>query len=138
RQSKQSLFELATDVRMNRRCYRHRRLCNHKVISMAIIYQDDQPGKICTKCEYWRPVERFPKRLLSRDGYSSICNECCNATSREWRAKNKDRVQELNREYYEANREERKAYHRRYRRENPEYFREKMQAFRDQNRTYQR
>jgi 5-methylcytosine-specific restriction endonuclease McrA len=105
---------------------------------MAIIYHNDQPGKICTKCQTWRTVERFRPRLLSRDGYNSICRECENAKTREWRANNKDRVRELNQQHYEANREERKAYHRQYRQENPEYFREKQQEFREQNPTYSR
>lgn len=105
---------------------------------MAIIYQNDQPGKVCSKCKTWRPVQRFIKRLLSLDGYDSICNECRNAASRDWRSKNKKRVQELNREFYESNREERKAYHRQYRREHPEYFRDKIQEFREENPSYHR
>ncbi len=105
---------------------------------MAIVYQDDQPGKVCSKCKEWRPIIRYRKRLLSRDGYDYICFECKNANSREWRAKNKDRVQELNREYHEANREERKAYHRQYRRDHPDYFRGKAQEFREQNPAYHR
>ena len=105
---------------------------------MAIIYQNDQPGKICTKCQTWRPVERFCPRLLSRDGHNSICRECENANGRAWRAINKDRVRELNQQHYEANREERKAYHRQYRRDHPEYFQEKMGEFREQNPSYHR
>jgi 5-methylcytosine-specific restriction endonuclease McrA len=105
---------------------------------MAIIYQDGQPGKICSKCKTWRSTNRYIKRLLSRDGFDSICCECRNTASREWRAKNKQRVQELNREFYEANREHRKAYHRTYRRNNPGYFRAKMLEFRQQNPTYNR
>ena len=75
---------------------------------------------------------------MSLDGYNSICRECENAKTREWRANNKDRVRELNQQYYEANSEERKAYHRQYRREHPEYFQEKMDEFREQNPSYHR
>jgi 5-methylcytosine-specific restriction endonuclease McrA len=103
---------------------------------MAIIDQDGQPGKICTKCREWRPVERYRKRLLSRDGYDYVCNECVNADSRAWRAKNKQRVQELNREFYEANRAERLEYHRQYRQTHKEYFKEQMQIFRQKNPEY--
>lgn len=105
---------------------------------MAIIYQDGQAGKVCSKCKTWRIVERFRKRLLSLDGYNSLCRECENAKTREWRTNNKDRVRELNQQYYEANREERKAYHRQYRRDHPEYFQEKMDEFREQNPSYHR
>ena len=82
---------------------------------MTIIYQDGQLGKVCTKCQTWRPVARFRKRAALRDGYDSLCNDCLNAMSREWRKNNPERVRELNREFYEANLEERKAYHRKYR-----------------------
>lgn len=105
---------------------------------MAIIYHDNEPGKICTKCKEWRPVTRYIKRLLSRDGYDSICNECRNTASRAWRAKNKDRVQELNREFYEANREERLNYHRQYRQANKGRFRQLMDKFRQENPDYHR
>jgi 5-methylcytosine-specific restriction endonuclease McrA len=105
---------------------------------MAIIYQDGEPGKICTKCGEWRSVKRYLKRLLSRDGYDSICNECRNAASRDWRAKNKERVAELNREFYEANREQRLEYHRQYRQTHGEYFKEQIQKFRRENPDYNR
>ena len=105
---------------------------------MAIIYHNDEPGKICTKCGEWRSVDRFIKRLLSRDGYDSICNECRNASSRDWRAKNKERVAELNREFYEANREQRLDYHRQYRQANKGRMRQLMDIFRRENPDYHR
>ena len=103
---------------------------------MAIVYQDGEPGKLCTKCGEWRPVARYPRRSISLDGYDSICRECRNVASQAWRAKNKERVQELNREYYEANRDERLEYHRTYRNANKEYFAEQMRKFRQNNPEY--
>ncbi|MFV9507809.1 MAG: HNH endonuclease [Oscillochloridaceae bacterium umkhey_bin13] len=105
---------------------------------MALVYRDNEPGKICTKCKLWRPVAGFRLRAQMRDGYDSICRECLNAGSRRWRDQNKERVAQLNREYYEANREERKAYHRRYHHEHKEYFRRKIIEFRQKNASYHR
>jgi 5-methylcytosine-specific restriction endonuclease McrA len=105
---------------------------------MAIVYQDGEAGKVCTTCGEWRPVERFRTRLLSRDGYDSICRECCNAASRAWRAKNKDRVAELNREFYESHREERLDYHRQYRQSHKDYFKREIIKFRQENPDYHR
>lgn len=96
---------------------------------MAIVYQDGEPGKICTKCKAWRPVSRYLKRLASLDGYDSICNECRNTASRQWRAANKDRVAELNREFYETNRAERLEYHRQYRQTNKERIKQLINRF---------
>jgi 5-methylcytosine-specific restriction endonuclease McrA len=105
---------------------------------MAIIYQDGEAGKICTKCGKWNPVSCFRKRLLSRDGYDSLCRECLNTNSRNWRARNKDRVAELNREFYETNRDERLEYHRQYRQANREYFKKEQDKFREENPDYHR
>jgi hypothetical protein len=107
-------------------------------MTMAIVYQDGEPGKIWTKCREWRPLARYLKRLLSRDGYDSICNECRNATSRAWRAKNKARVQELNREFYEANRQERLEYHRQYRQADRGRIKQLIDRFRREKPDYHR
>jgi 5-methylcytosine-specific restriction endonuclease McrA len=105
---------------------------------VAIVYQDGEPGKICTKCKEWRPVTRYIKRIISRDGYDSICNECRNAASRQWRANNKDRVAELNRQFYETNRAERLEYHRQYRQENKSRIKQLMNKFRRERPDYHR
>jgi 5-methylcytosine-specific restriction endonuclease McrA len=105
---------------------------------MALEHQNGEPGKVCSKCKEWRPVERFRPRVLSRDGYNSMCRECDNENSRRWRANNKERVAELNREFYQANRKQRLEYHRQYRQEHKDYFREKILEFRRENETYHR
>lgn len=105
---------------------------------MPIVYHDDEPGKICTKCGEWRPLARYRKRLLSRDGYNSICRECENANNRAWRSRNKEHVADLNREFYQANREARLAYHRQYRQANKEYFKREIEKFRRENPDYHR
>ena len=105
---------------------------------MTIVYQDGVRGKVCSKCKTWRPVERFRPRNLSLDGYNSLCRECENENSRRWRANNKGRVAELNREFYEANREKRLTYHREYRQANRDYFREEMKRFRQKYPNYHR
>lgn len=38
---------------------------------MAIVYQDSEPGKVCTKCKEWRPVARYPS------------HPCCGALERQ-------------------------------------------------------
>lgn len=105
---------------------------------MSIVYQEGEPGKVCTKCKVWRPVTRYLKRLASLDGYDSICKECRNAASRQWRAENKDRVAGLNQEFYKTNRAERLAYHRRYRQTNKERIKQLMSKFRRERPDYHR
>ena len=46
---------------------------------MALLEKNGVIGKICTKCCDWKPVEFFPKRKISRDGYQSQCKKCNNA-----------------------------------------------------------
>ncbi len=105
---------------------------------MAIVEQDGQLGKICTRCSTWRPVTRFPKRAAMNDGYDSHCKECHNLGSRQWRKDNPDRVAELNDEYYAANHEERKAYHRAYRQKHLEHLRALNRKFYRDNSEYAR
>lgn len=105
---------------------------------MSIVYHDGEPGKVCSKCGEWRPLARYRKRLLSRDGYDYVCRECSNEKSREWRAQHKQRVQELNREFYEANREERLEYHRQYRQNNQGRIKQLLAKFRHEHPDYHR
>ena len=103
---------------------------------MALLDQDGELGKVCTKCKTWRPVARFPKRAALRDGYDSNCRECHNLESKEWRKNNPDRVSELNEEYYQLHHEERKAYHRAYRQKHLEHMRAIGRKYRSENGEY--
>lgn len=105
---------------------------------MALVFHNDTLGKICTKCKQWYPIEDFRPRKQSRDGYNSLCKHCLNENCRAWRAKNKERVAELNRMFYQENRQKRLEYHRSYRQKNKDYFKEAMKKFKRDNPSYHR
>lgn len=105
---------------------------------MALVFHNDKLGKICTKCKQWYPIEDFRPRKQSRDGYNSLCKHCLNENCRAWRAKNKERVAELNRMFYQENRQKRLEYHRSYRQKNKDYFKEAMKKFKRDNPSYSR
>lgn len=55
--------------------------------------------KICTKCGTELPLEDFYKDSRHKDGKQSACKPCVRRTNRKWKSKNKDRVDEYNRQY---------------------------------------
>ena len=44
-------------------------------------------GKICTKCDIWKPLDNFSKQATGRFGRTSQCKECRKIALRKWRAK---------------------------------------------------
>lgn len=43
---------------------------------MAIVPRNDIPGKVCTRCEQWKPLDSFGAFKLARDGYENCCKVC--------------------------------------------------------------
>ncbi len=40
---------------------------------MAIVPLSGIPGKVCNRCEQWKPVANFGAFKLARDGYENCC-----------------------------------------------------------------
>lgn len=86
--------------------------------------------KRCYTCGIEKPLECFYKCKAHRDGYGSLCKECDNIQSRDYRQKhkkdiairrrnyrkrNKEEITKRKREYHEKNKEEIHKKHREYR-----------------------
>jgi hypothetical protein len=52
--------------------------------------------KRCTGCSGWLPLEEFPHNRHMHLGRSSRCRECHRAATRDWRDRNRDRVNAAN------------------------------------------
>jgi hypothetical protein len=48
--------------------------------------------KFCSKCGDWLPLEEFPRNRRMHLGVSSQCRECHRAASKDWRDRNRERV----------------------------------------------
>jgi len=48
--------------------------------------------KRCTGCSAWLPLEEFPRNCRMHLGVSSRCRECHRAATRDWRDRNRERV----------------------------------------------
>lgn len=74
--------------------------------------------KKCSTCKNEKALTEFAKRKANKDGYNGQCKKCRHewlvdyrsknrdkilARRNEWKLKNKDRVDEVNRKYYEDN-----------------------------------
>lgn len=44
--------------------------------TMAIVPRNDIPGKVCNRCEQWKPLGDFGAFKLARDGYENCCTLC--------------------------------------------------------------
>lgn len=56
-------------------------------------------SKKCSKCEIEKPLSDFYKNKVSKDGYRADCKKCMNIVRDAWADKNKDRLQELSKNY---------------------------------------
>ena len=57
--------------------------------------------KQCTKCGLEKDFDSFPRDISRDDGYSYVCKDCKNKIKKAYRDKNKDKIKESNKEYYE-------------------------------------
>jgi hypothetical protein len=48
--------------------------------------------KFCSKCGDWLPLEEFPRNRRMYLGVSSRCRECHREATRDWRERNRERV----------------------------------------------
>jgi hypothetical protein len=56
--------------------------------------------KRCSNCSRWLPLDKFPRNQRMHLGRSSQCLECHRAATKDWRDRNRDRVNAERREEY--------------------------------------
>jgi hypothetical protein len=56
--------------------------------------------KRCSKCRQWKPTSAFWQDLRKPDGLRSQCGTCAYASRREWRRRNRDKVNAINLKSY--------------------------------------
>jgi len=74
--------------------------------------------KICSRCKLEKPIEEF--YFSTRDGHQNVCKECKRATQRDYIARNKEKVAQTKKEWYNRTRDERNAHRRKYCKANPD------------------
>ncbi len=95
-----------------------------EAVTASIPHSDSTPtpeGKVCKKCEEWKPLERFPANKASRGGRQGICRQCSRNPEAVARAerrryeRHKEKIKARVKAWCEANKEHVKAeHHRRY------------------------
>jgi len=78
--------------------------------------------KTCTICTQEKPLEEFTKSKNSPDGRGSYCKPCHHQYTKDWTARNIDKVRQNRREYNSANAEKISARNKVYKAENRDYF----------------
>jgi 5-methylcytosine-specific restriction endonuclease McrA len=92
---------------------------------MAIIYNADSlAGKLCAKCNHWKPLTEYSRRMEhgvpTGDGYQNACKKCRSAAEFARYHSNPESIQAANRARHAAKREQRLAAMRAYRAANRE------------------
>lgn len=67
-------------------------------------------SKRCNKCDQEKPLEEFCKLKSSKDGHHYRCRDCNKVICAEYRAKNPDKMRELDKAWYARNREKKIEY----------------------------
>lgn len=90
--------------------------------------------KVCTKCEKRKPLESFYLSIQGKWGRHSQCISCKKNATKNWAAKNPDKVKERSKAYYEQNSDKIKKRTRQWSQANPERKKESDRAWRVNNR----
>jgi 5-methylcytosine-specific restriction endonuclease McrA len=91
------------------------------------------PNKSCTKCGTEKPLDDFPRRKSSKDGYNTMCKTCVNARQGRWRELNPDKARGYKRSWMERNPEKQKEQARRYVERHPKASSERVLRWRKEN-----
>ena len=81
--------------------------------------------KVCTYCHEKKSLDHFGKHKLMKDGHLNQCKACRKEYMKAYEAKNKEKIVEKSKEYYEVNKEQIKERVRTYRNENATEINEK-------------
>jgi hypothetical protein len=103
--------------------------------------------KTCTKCGVEKPIEEFPKRKISKDGYRNRCILCTKEYNKKYNKENKEEIRKKEKirntnpkriawrsAYNEKNREAKKEYNKKYHKENKESRAKYRKAYNEKNR----
>ncbi len=85
--------------------------------------------KTCTKCEVEKPLEDFHKKTANADGRRAACKECVHADYAVRYRRDRVKILERAKVYYQANREKCDARKEKWRRENPERYEKSYAAW---------
>jgi hypothetical protein len=61
--------------------------------------------KICYKCKEEKNICEFGKNSSSKDKLNSICKNCDNLKSKNYKLNNKEKIKKINSEYYKNKKE---------------------------------
>jgi len=74
--------------------------------------------RVCVECGQAKPALEYYKHPTTQDRLDKKCKECRKATSRKWKAKNRDRARATDRRWREQNRERSNGHYRNWRTRN--------------------
>jgi 5-methylcytosine-specific restriction endonuclease McrA len=93
------------------------------------------PTKVCTKCrvEYPLTTEYWQKCFTRKGRLKSRCKTCCNASTRQWKMENPEKVKVNRKRHYQVNQEKAIETSRRWRENNHDRYIEANRRWRQEN-----
>ncbi len=90
--------------------------------------------KVCIECGQAKPAFEYYKHPTTQDRLDKKCKECRKASTRKWKAENRDRARETDRQWRARNRERANAHYRRWRERNREKYLDRCRRWNAANR----
>lgn len=89
--------------------------------------------KVCLKCKQEKNLHEFNKKTRNKDGLETHCKECTRAEKRALRARNPEKIRELEKRWHANNKDKAKAIRQRTYAKNKEKFAERGKKYRTEN-----
>lgn len=93
----------------------------------------DSITRKCSFCEQYKSINDFYRNKSNKDGYASMCKDCCKNSSKKWYGNNKEVHRERVYNWRTNNPEKTKEIDKRYRENNPDKLRIKYEKRRKDN-----
>jgi len=85
--------------------------------------------KKCTKCQIEKDESEFSKDKSKENGLCHSCKECVRIYNIQYRIKNKDKLRQKGKEYFEIHKDEKREYDKEYRQKNKDKIRERKKEY---------
>lgn len=76
--------------------------------------------KVCTKCGELKLLSSFGRQKAGKNGYAAHCKECHKKLTKDWKARNKEKVAEYAARYDRLHKDKKEAKRERWRQRNPD------------------
>jgi hypothetical protein len=110
------------------------------ILPKKVMYEerDGVIGKMCTKCNLWKPLSEYPRCTSGDEKRRPRCCACESARRKDYYSKNKEREKEVTKIWVEKNKERYVQNYTRYKKENRDLLIKKLKTWHQNNKEKQK